>query len=73
MRHRQPPVELGDWSLIEKVTNWNPTNVTANIPPPGTPLPMPDVSDMDRIHSNITSGRLGDIFDRLGQIGMQKE
>ena len=23
------------------------------IPPPGTPLPMPDLSDMDRIHRMI--------------------
>lgn len=31
MRHRKPPVKLGNWSLLEKATNWNPTNVTENI------------------------------------------
>ena len=41
MRHRKPPVELGNWSVIEKGTNWNPTNVTANTHPTGTPLPTP--------------------------------
>lgn len=47
-------------------------SVKANMPPPGTPLPMPDLSDMDRIHANIASGRLGKIFDKLGKLGMQK-
>jgi hypothetical protein len=37
MRHRKPPVELGDRSVIQEATNWNPTNVTANVDPPGTP------------------------------------
>lgn len=40
--------------------------------PPGTPLPMPDLSDMDHFHRMIGSGRLGEILDQLGQIGMQK-
>jgi hypothetical protein len=65
MRHRKPPVELGDWSLIEKATNWNPTNLTATIHPPGTPLPALDLSDMDRIHRMIATDRLADIFTRL--------
>ena len=40
-------------------------------PPPGTPLPMPDLSDMDRIHHNVATGRIGALFDRLGKLGMQ--
>lgn len=35
-------------------------------PPPGTPLPMPDLSDMDKIHRSIRSDRLADIFVRMG-------
>jgi NAD-dependent SIR2 family protein deacetylase len=65
MRHRKPPVELGNWSPIEKATNWNPINVTENIHPPGTPLPAPDLSDMDHFHLMIATGRLADIFTRL--------
>jgi hypothetical protein len=34
-------------------------------PPPGTPLPAPDLSDMDRIHHLIKSDHLADIFTRL--------
>lgn len=65
MRHRKPPVELGNWSLIEKATNWNPTNVTANIHPPDSPLPAPDLSDMDRFHHMVATDQLVDIFTRL--------
>lgn len=63
MRHR--PVELGDWTLIETATNWNPTNATANIHPPGTPRPAPDISDMDRFHEMAASGQLAEIIYRL--------
>lgn len=38
-------------------------------PAPGTPLPAPDLSDMDRVHHNIATGRLGAIFDRLALAG----
>lgn len=34
-------------------------------PPPGTPLPMPDLSDMDRIHRMIAGGHLADILTRI--------
>lgn len=34
-------------------------------PPPGTPPPAPDLSDMDRIHHLIRSDHLADIFTRL--------
>ena len=33
-------------------------------PPPGTPLP--DLSDMDRVHANVASGRLAEILYRIG-------
>jgi hypothetical protein len=33
--------------------------------PPGTPLPAPDLSDMDHIHRMIATDRLADIFTRL--------
>jgi hypothetical protein len=46
--------------------------VKAKLPPPGPPA-LPDLSDMDRIHANIASGRLGRLFDHLGQLGMQTE
>ena len=49
MRHGKPSVELGSWSVIQEATNWNPTNVTADVDPPGTPLPAPDLSDMDSV------------------------
>ncbi len=48
MRHRRPSGELPSWSGIQEATNWNPTHVTADVDPPGTPLPAPDLSDMDR-------------------------
>ncbi len=50
MRHRKPSVELGSWSVIQEATNWNPTNVTADVDPPGTLLPAPDLSDLDSVH-----------------------
>jgi hypothetical protein len=34
--------------------------------PTGTPLPEPDLSDMDRVHANVASGRLAEIFYRIG-------
>ena len=63
MRHR--PVELGDWTLIETATNWNPTNATANIHPPGTPLPEPDLADMEGFHEMAASGELAELIYRL--------
>jgi hypothetical protein len=63
MRHGKPPVELGNWSVIEEATNWNPTNVPVNIHPPGTPLP--DLSDMDRFHHMVANGQLAEIIYRL--------
>lgn len=36
-------------------------------PPPGTPLPMPDLSDMDHIHRLVASNKLADIFERMGK------
>ena len=71
MRHREPSVELGDWSLIEKATNWNPTNVTPNIHPRGTQLPAPDLSDMDKFRRMVATGQLADIFIRLA--GVQRD
>jgi hypothetical protein len=65
MRHRKPPVELGNWSVIEEATNWNLTNVPVNIHPPGTPLPAPDLSDMDRFHEMAASGQLSELIYRL--------
>jgi|ERR1017187_289620 hypothetical protein len=65
MRHGKPPVELGSWSVIEEATNWNPTNVSVNIHPPGTPLPAPDLSDIDRIHGMLATDRLAEIFISL--------
>jgi hypothetical protein len=50
----------------------NEGDAMCRLEPPGTPLPTPDLSDMHRIHRHIASGRLGEIFDRLGKIGMQK-
>jgi hypothetical protein len=35
------------------------------IPPPGTPLPMLDLSDMDRVHRMIAIDQLADTFIRL--------
>jgi hypothetical protein len=35
------------------------------IPPPGTPLPAPDMSDMDRIHCVIRTDQLAEVFTRL--------
>jgi hypothetical protein len=32
---------------------------------PDIPRPPPDLSDMDRVHQNVTSGRLVDIFVQL--------
>ncbi len=55
MRHGKPSVELGSWSVIQEATNWNPTNVTADVDPPGTPLPAPDLSDMDSVHRMLSS------------------
>jgi len=60
MRHGKPSVELGSWSVIQEATTWNPTNATANIHPPGTPLPAPDLSDMDRFHEMAASGQLSE-------------
>jgi hypothetical protein len=50
----------------------NEGDAMCRLEPPGTPLPAPDLRDMDHFHRNIASGRLGEIFDRLGKIGMQK-
>jgi len=50
MRHGNPSVELGSWSVIQEATNWNPTNVPADVDPPATSLPAPDLSDMDSVH-----------------------
>lgn len=36
-------------------------------PPPGTPLPAPDLSDMDRIHRLVASGTLADLLSRVGR------
>lgn len=33
--------------------------------PSGSPLPAPDLSDIDRIHRMIATNRLADIFTRL--------
>lgn len=35
------------------------------VAPPGTPLPMPDLSDMDKIHRLAVSGRLEDVLYKL--------
>ena len=34
-------------------------------PPPGTPLPAPDLSDMDRFHEMAASGQLSELIYRL--------
>jgi hypothetical protein len=39
--------------------------VFQKVAPPGTPLPAPDLSDMDRIHRLQKSDALADIFTRL--------
>lgn len=31
------------------------------------PVPPIDVSDMDRVHNLVTSGKLADIFTKLGK------
>lgn len=36
-------------------------------PPPGTPAPVPDLSDMDQIHRMIAGDHLADIFARIGK------
>jgi len=41
-----------------------------NPPPPGTPLPAPDLSDMDHVHRLIASGTLADALARI--VGSQK-
>lgn len=43
----------------------NEDDAMCGLDPPGTPLPAPDVSDMDRIHRMIATDRLADIFTRL--------
>jgi hypothetical protein len=34
-------------------------------PPTGTPLPMPDLSDMDRIHHLVAGDHLADLLTRV--------
>lgn len=65
MRYKKPTVELGSWSLIQEAINWNPTLLTGNIHPPGTPLPAPDLSDMDGFHRAAATGQLAEIIFRL--------
>ena len=65
MRYRKPTVELGSWSLIQEAINWNPTLLTGNIHPPGTPLPALDLSDMDGFHRAAATGQLAEIIFRL--------
>lgn len=36
-------------------------------PPRGTPLPVPDLSDMDRIHHLVHGDNLADILVRIAQ------
>lgn len=65
MRHRKRSVELGSWSVIQEATNWNPTNVTADVDPPGTPLPAPDLSDMNRFREIAARGQLSELICRF--------
>jgi hypothetical protein len=58
-------VELGSWSLIQEAINWNPTLLTGNINPPGTPLPAPDLSNVDGFHRAAATGHLAEIIFRL--------
>ena len=34
-------------------------------PPPGTPLPHPQLADMDKIHRVVASGKLTDMLARI--------
>ncbi len=36
-------------------------------PPPGTPLPMPDLSDIDQIHKTVFGGTLADALHKLSK------
>jgi hypothetical protein len=65
MRYRKPTMELGSWSLIQEAINWAPALLTGNIDPPGTPLPAPDLSDMDGFHRAAANGQLAEIIFRL--------
>ena len=65
MRHGKPSVELASWLVIQEATNWKPTHVTADVDPPGTPLPASDLSDMDRFHEMAASGELSELIYRL--------
>jgi hypothetical protein len=42
-------------------------------PPPGTPLPMPDLSDMDRVHRAIATNSLAETFTRLALFGATRQ
>lgn len=35
--------------------------------PPGTPLPAPDLSDIDKIHRLVASGALADVLAKIGR------
>lgn len=36
-------------------------------PTPNAPIPPIDISDMDRIHNLVTSGKLADVLTKLGK------
>ncbi len=50
MRHGKQSAKLGSWSAIQEATNWRPPDVTADVDSTDSPLPVPNLSDRDKVH-----------------------